>query len=898
MKLNKIICFMLSLIISVSAVFIPTFAEETVRVSEIEFLNELGIVKGYEDGELHPEYNITRMEYAALIIRCLGYEGEYPSLDNVFTDVPKDSWGAAAVQFAYDLGIINGYGDGRFGPDDNILEVDAVKIIVSALGRRLEAEAEGGYPTGYLSIAQDLKLMKDYKGGEEKATRAFVSTLIANALEVAIVEQNFTSNAFMANKGRTILSILGISKYKGILTAVNGTNIASEENVLADEVIISGRTFKTDKVFVPEFAGEEVTAYVYRYGESEEKVLDMYITGEGNRTLTVQSKDILDKTNLIKFAYIEKNKEKEIDLPTGFSITYNGTLLDRSIYITPERLKPINGYVKLIDMNNDKKYDAAFVKEYKTYVVRTVTEDTIYDVYGNSVIFDIDEENSSVVVKKDNKVVSWEDITSGCVLSVAVNTNGTVAEILISNKSVNEKAISTATRDGVPYYGFKNGEQYKTTVEYNTAFTRGYKEAKAIEIGGIYKIRLNVFDEIAYVEEGSTSSEGEESDDPSENAISNTSDEKYGYLTTAALYTQEIDEYVEIKLLTTENKFEIFTIPGGKNIRFGRMVNGVYELSKATPSEIYASLVNMDRTIQRQVVKYVLDTDETIKELYLADERAKSAHLSKDTERILNTFSYNTVSNQYYFNEKTVLFVLTGNGETDYDIICTTPGGYLGNRSSYNSELWDIDSDGFINCICLYPSKGGSPNDSTAVFVIDALNDAVMLVTDVYQENNSEGVLYKIIEGYENGKKVKRILSDSISAVSAIRPGMIIQYQTNKPDLKFAYYAEYDEVVIGYKEMFDVGEIDLKPFVSYNHKDRHAKNAKIMYGYTTVTRVDFPTMTVSANNMKFNLHNGTMVLKYSKNGYIEKLDASQIVEGQKIFFRTRLDNLRDVIVIE
>ena len=98
--------------------------------------------------------------------------------------------------------------------------------------------------------------------------------------------------------------------------------------------------------------------------------------------------------------------------------------------------------------------------------------------------------------------------------------------------------------------------------------------------------------------------------------------------------------------------------------------------------------------------------------------------------------------------------------------------------------------------------------------------------------------------------------------------------------------------------MYDLGVANLTPFIKWNHKDKHAKTAKIMYGYTTVTNIDFPTLTFAANNMKFRLHNGTMVLKYYKNGFVEQIDMSEIVEGQKVFFRTRVDNLRDLIVIE
>ena len=891
MKISRIICLALALILAFSMAVMPSYAETDNKTTAIEILSELGIVKGYEDGELHPEYNITRMEYAALIIRCLGYDGEYPSIGSVFTDVPKESWGAAAVQFAYDLGIINGYGDGSFGPDDNILEVDAVKIIVAALGRRLEAEAGGGYPTGYLSVAQNLKILDNYKGGNAKATRGFVAGLIANALDVSIVEQNFTSNSFMEIKGRTILAILGISRYEGMLTAVSGSNIDDGENVLTDEVVISGRKFKTDKVFSNDFIAEQVVAYIMNYGETDEKLLAMFTKEQTNKTILVNSRDIIDKTNLKKFVYIKENREKEIELPTSLSIVYNGTLIDSSVNITSDKLKPVNGTVKLIDTDKDKIYDLAIVKDYDTFVVKAVTEDAVYDIYGNGLEFDLNEENSIVTVIKDGKIGSWEDIKPGSVLSIATNINKTVSEIIIHNEILNEKVISTVTRDGVLYYGLESGNELKTTVEYKTALSKNYREAIKIEVGNKYKFRLNSFDEIAVVEDYVPDSDDEE--------ISVKGDELYGFLCAAAPDNDAMTENLEVKILTRKNRLEIFRISGENSVRLGRMVNGSYKVGKATPSEIYEAISSGGR-VTRQLIKYVLGEDGTIREFYVRDKNAKlgSATLSMDSGRTNHTFSYSTVSQKWYFNEKTTLFMLTGNGDRDTDIIGTTPGGYISNRTTYNSELWDIDSDGYINCILIYPSTNETINESTTTFVLNVVNDPIMVVTHVGEEVNEDGIVYKIVEGYEDGKKVRVIMSDGLSKVAIIRPGMVIQYGTNKSSLKYAYYAEDDVVMLGYQEMFDCGDQN-EPFVFYDHKDKYSASARINYGFATVTRVDYPTLTLSTRTIKTIMHDGTSVLRYnSASGTIEKADSTQIIEGQKVFFRIRLDNLREIIIID
>ena len=523
-------------------------------------------------------------------------------------------------------------------------------------------------------------------------------------------------------------------------------------------------------------------------------------------------------------------------------------------------------------------------------MVKAKTEDTIYDIYGKNITFDNDEDNSSISVVKAGKNVSWEDITAGQILSVAANIDLNVAQIIISDEIVSETVISSATRDGKLYYGLESGNELCTTLEYNDAFSKGYREALKIELNNKYKFRLNSFGEIAVVEEYVPESDDE--------VINVKGKENYGFLCAAAKNNQAMTEKLELRILTTNNRLEIFTILGEKSVRFGRMVDDVYRIGKVTPSEIYASILS-DGMVKRQIVKYVLDDDGIMREFYLADARANSANLSQDTIRNSHTFAYNTIDQTMYYNEDTVLFMLNGNGDHDYDIICTTPGGYLSSRSTYNSELWDVESDGYVNCICLYPSDGNSSSRNQKVFVLDVLNDPVMFVTYVGEEANEDGIVYKIIEGYEDGKKVRRVLSDTLSKTAAIRPGMIIQYQTNNANLKYAYYADDDEVVIGYVEMFDCSESHDAPSIIYDHKTAERSNARLIYGYATITRLDFPTIAINLKNIKATLHAGTMVLKYNSNtGNVEKVDVNQVMEGQKVFFRKRLDNLRDIVIID
>ena len=86
-----------------------------------QYINDLAakkIVSGYEDNTFRPNNNITRAEYAQILINAIGKNGE--SADTYFDDVPTDAWFYHNVAVAAQYGIVSGYGDGNFGPYDLI----------------------------------------------------------------------------------------------------------------------------------------------------------------------------------------------------------------------------------------------------------------------------------------------------------------------------------------------------------------------------------------------------------------------------------------------------------------------------------------------------------------------------------------------------------------------------------------------------------------------------------------------------------------------------------------------------------------------------------------------------------------------------------------------------------
>lgn len=130
---------------------------ETAQAASV--LAAFGVVSGYGDGRFGPDDLLTRAQFAKMAIVLMGLEDQLltASQKTLFSDVTSAHWAAAYVNLAYSKGLIQGYGNGYFGPDDNIAYEQAVTIALRILG--YEAGDIGNYyPDDYLNFADRLDL--------------------------------------------------------------------------------------------------------------------------------------------------------------------------------------------------------------------------------------------------------------------------------------------------------------------------------------------------------------------------------------------------------------------------------------------------------------------------------------------------------------------------------------------------------------------------------------------------------------------------------------------------------------------------------------------------------------------------------------------------------------------
>ncbi|MEG2138062.1 MAG: S-layer homology domain-containing protein, partial [Oscillospiraceae bacterium] len=94
--------------------------------------NEVGsrkIVVGTDKGTFNGDAQITRAEYATMMVRALGLP---QSKTNPFTDVAATAWYAGCVATASEYGVVKGIGDGKFNPEGLITRQEAMQMIYNA----------------------------------------------------------------------------------------------------------------------------------------------------------------------------------------------------------------------------------------------------------------------------------------------------------------------------------------------------------------------------------------------------------------------------------------------------------------------------------------------------------------------------------------------------------------------------------------------------------------------------------------------------------------------------------------------------------------------------------------------------------------------------------------------
>lgn len=106
-------------------------AKDCWAANYIGYMQQFGIVTGYEDGSFRPDAPVTRAEFAAIASRFEKLTQGSAS----FTDVPDTHWAVKYINFAATRGWVTGYEDGSFKPEHSITRAEVAAVTCRLLER-------------------------------------------------------------------------------------------------------------------------------------------------------------------------------------------------------------------------------------------------------------------------------------------------------------------------------------------------------------------------------------------------------------------------------------------------------------------------------------------------------------------------------------------------------------------------------------------------------------------------------------------------------------------------------------------------------------------------------------------------------------------------------------------
>ena len=798
-------------------------AEDSAYYEAVESLSKLGIVTGYEDGSYKPEETVTRAEMAALIARIQGYdETAKNSANTIFTDVPSENWASGYVAQATNQGIINGYGDGTFGPDDPVLYEQAVKMIMATLGYTPYAKNNGDYPTGYLAAASRYEVTKGVSNAVigSGANRGTIAQLLSNAIDTPLMAQSkwntdgsveYTIYDGTDNAYKTLMSEnLGVVKLKGIVKANSVSSLTGAVDIDTNEeakvtITVTGNYDTNNKDFeakynsngvllyygdsanqefvvadsdAEDFLGKAVIFYVMENDNDDYEIISIAADSSKNDvlTFTLDQFDVVETvpsstaTGTIRYYKNESDKTStKKTLSKDVDVVYNGvggqtltTVLSDAAnagYVAGNGKCKFGGQVTLIDNDGITGYDVVMVEVAATGVVKSVSSDGTV-AFKKAAVLPDGGSLSSLDIDVDDETQKIVITKDGEEIEFSELAEWDVLSILAANDDAD---YITAEVISNPVVG-------TISADYNSDTSLGGKGFRIdgnkydVAQGAYEATNLSVGDGgTFYIDKyGKIAAFNEDS------ALASGVSGNYGYVWKAIAEDDSIDDTTVTLQLVTANGVEIFDL--ATSVKFKG--NGIDKTLKPADANITGNTVADANTffgqaLAGQVIKYTKNSSNRINNITLADYNDKFELIKSD---VTGTFDAdNGKVGSTYIDDDAVIFFID---DSDVDKCSIGTLADFEDETSYTLLKVYADNKATDNNIVVV--KGGLDN-------VGAKSN-VAVITDVAKSENEDGDEIYSLTYLLDGAEVTAdtvATSDIKTSLDTLTEGDVVKVKTN-----------------------------------------------------------------------------------------------------------------------
>ena len=178
-------------------------ADDFWAAKDIYTLKDAGIIGGKSATEFDPEGDVTRAEFAKMVVGLFGYKATSDAVN--FEDCKAEDWFTPYVAAGVEAGVIKGVSDTEFAPNATITREDACTILGRALNKVAQsnelkftdADKVAEYAAPYVALLSELGYVNGYEDGSfapaNNITRAEAAKIIAgiyNAKDTTVTEDN------------------------------------------------------------------------------------------------------------------------------------------------------------------------------------------------------------------------------------------------------------------------------------------------------------------------------------------------------------------------------------------------------------------------------------------------------------------------------------------------------------------------------------------------------------------------------------------------------------------------------------------------------------------------------------------------------------------------------------
>lgn len=680
----------------------------------------LGLMES-KDGEFYGEEELTRGEFAVTLANIINYKQhtEFAANIQIYKDLPVWDDYCGAVTFLTERGLINGFEDGTFRPDETIAFDDACRVLLSTAGY-------GKYSgTNPAVTAADTGLTKGVESGS--LTRAKFAALICNLLDVKVMEyESIYSDNVKLRKGETYLEHeLGLKRTKGIVTSTEKLSLREKYGAGKGYVKIDNILYETESD-LSDLLGFKVT-YYYDDDKKDTPVLKYAVKSNDNNVITLFDDDIRSATkNEYEYEESQKGKTKKLKTAAGADFLYNGRLAGES-----SPIKPTYGNVTLIDNSGDEIYDVIIIWDYTPILTNGAQNGGT--VVGGKLITDL---NKTIYV--DSREVEEYDVygANGLETTISTITNDMVGLLAESDDgSYFKMLVSDVQHEGTVDSIIEDGDTVVVKEkEYTSAsFTDVFSE---VSPGMNICMYSDAFGNVAYVKSNGYMSSW-----------------RFGYVIKSGINEKSaLSPVSSFKLLCDDGAVRI--VDCDTQIRFNGAKTdsgniGVNESTVIRYREADGKITAIDTYIDRSANELASSFPDSGDCFY---RRAQGYYYYKSGLKILKTITPGSVTGEVGVMDKSVIFNVpkdeTDAEDSDYTVISEKN---LGGDRYYTIEAFNTTTD--------------SPFCNAFVVKKDVKYDMVsvspMIVKSVYNVLNSKGETTYAVKGLKEGVEESCILHEA-----------------------------------------------------------------------------------------------------------------------------------------